>query len=169
MSSLAALNAVNFFMADVRDGLGPFLGVFLQQKGWSPAEIGLVMTVGGYAGMAATTPLGTSVDATRAKRALMVASALAIIVASMAIFIVPTFSVVATAQGVMTMQAVGAASSPALAGLVAQQFGYSAAFLALGGIAAVALALWLIATPLVAAACGNGTAAHDNVAAQASG
>jgi MFS family permease len=70
---------------------------------------------------------------------------------------------------VMTMQAVGAASSPALAGLVAQQFGYSAAFLALGGSAAVALALWLIATPLVAAACGNGTAAHDNVAAQASG
>jgi hypothetical protein len=32
MKSLLALNALNFFMADVRDGLGPFLGVFLQEK-----------------------------------------------------------------------------------------------------------------------------------------
>jgi hypothetical protein len=57
-SSIAALNALNFFMADVRDGLGPFLGVFLQEQGWSPASIGLVMTIGGYAAMLATTPLG---------------------------------------------------------------------------------------------------------------
>jgi hypothetical protein len=30
--SLFALNALNFFMADVAGGLGPFLGVFLQAK-----------------------------------------------------------------------------------------------------------------------------------------
>ena len=47
MTSQPALNALNFFMADVRDGLGPFLGVYLQSKNWSPAEIGLVMTIGG--------------------------------------------------------------------------------------------------------------------------
>ena len=51
-SSILALNALNFFMADVRDGLGPFLGVFLQQRHWSPGEIGIVMTIGGLAGMA---------------------------------------------------------------------------------------------------------------------
>jgi hypothetical protein len=45
--SLLALCALNFFMADVRDGLGPFLGVFLQEQSWSPAEIGFVMTIGG--------------------------------------------------------------------------------------------------------------------------
>ncbi len=38
-TSLQALNAVNFFMADVRDGLGPYLGVFLQQQQWSPTQI----------------------------------------------------------------------------------------------------------------------------------
>ena len=77
MSSITALNALNFFMADVRDGLGPFLGVFLQQQGWQPAAIGLVMTLGGIAGMAATTPLGLLVDATRHKRrAAMAASML---------------------------------------------------------------------------------------------
>jgi hypothetical protein len=74
MTSLLALNALNFFMADVRDGLGPFLGVFLQGRGWPPAEIGLVMTIGGYAGMIATTPLGAFVDATKAKRGLMITS-----------------------------------------------------------------------------------------------
>jgi hypothetical protein len=42
-NSIGALNALNFFMADVRDGLGPFLGVFLQGKGWAPGEIGIVM------------------------------------------------------------------------------------------------------------------------------
>jgi hypothetical protein len=30
--SLRALNAANFFMADVQAGLGPFLGVFLEQR-----------------------------------------------------------------------------------------------------------------------------------------
>jgi hypothetical protein len=56
---------------------------------------------------------------------------------------------------VMTLQGVGAASSPALAGLVAQRLGYSAAFLVLGGIAAIALALWLLATSIVGPACRN--------------
>src|ERR1700758_1050253 len=98
--SVLALNAINFFMADVRDGLGPFLGVFLQGKGWPPAEIGLVMTIGGYAGMIATTPLGALVDATKAKRGLMIASALAIIAASTVIFAMPTFPATSTAQAI---------------------------------------------------------------------
>ena len=80
---LIALNALNFFMADVRDGLGPFLGVFLQEQNhWSPAEIGLVMTIGGLAGMVATAPLGALVDRTRAKRSIMVVTAIAIVAAS---------------------------------------------------------------------------------------
>ena len=45
----SARNAVNFFLADLRDGLGPFLGVFLQGRGWAPGEIGIVMTLGGLA------------------------------------------------------------------------------------------------------------------------
>ncbi|MFC6492230.1 hypothetical protein [Ancylobacter dichloromethanicus] len=32
LSPLAALAALNLFLADVRDGLGPFLGVFLQER-----------------------------------------------------------------------------------------------------------------------------------------
>jgi len=47
---------------------------------------------------------------------------------------------------VMTLQGVGASLSPTLGGTVAQAYGYSAAFMALGGVALVALGLWLVAT-----------------------
>src|SRR5436305_8399622 len=146
MTSLVALNALNFFMADVRDGLGPFLGVFLQEKGWSPATIGLVMTIGGYAGMIATTPLGAFVDATKAKRGLMVVSALAIIAASMTILVVPTFAVTSAAQAINGMA--GAAVGPAIAsitlGLVKQagfahQLGRNEAFNHAGNVTAALL------------------------------
>ena len=46
---------------------------------------------------------------------------------------------------VMTLQGLGAAASPALAGWIAQRFGFDAAFLSLGGIAVLALALCLTA------------------------
>jgi MFS family permease len=68
---------------------------------------------------------------------------------------------------VMTLQGVGAASSPALAGLIAQQLGYSAAFLALGVIAALGLVLWLFATPIVGPACRNHTSSSELIRAQA--
>ena len=43
----------------------------------------------------------------------------------------------------MTVQAAGAALSPALGGLLAHHFGYPAAFIALGAISTDSLALWL--------------------------
>jgi MFS family permease len=121
--SLLALCALNFFMADVTAGLGPFLGVFLQGKHWTPAEIGLVMTVGGIAGMAVTTPLGALVDRTHAKRAIVGAAAVAITVASIAILLRPDFPTVTAAQ--VATGIAGAAVGPAVAamtlGLVGQQ------------------------------------------------
>ena len=48
--------------------------------------------------------------------------------------------------GVMMAYGAGAALSPALAGLVAQTFGFPAAFLALGAVAAVGLAVWIVAS-----------------------
>jgi predicted MFS family arabinose efflux permease len=48
------------------------------------------MTIGGYAGMVAAAPLGALVDATHAKRAIMIVLALTISVASMAILFMPS-------------------------------------------------------------------------------
>jgi hypothetical protein len=46
LRSLQALCLTSFFIADVRDGLGPFLGIFLTQHHWQPDDIGLLMTAG---------------------------------------------------------------------------------------------------------------------------
>lgn len=114
-TSLPALNALNFFMADVRDGLGPFLGVYLQQQQWSPGEIGLVMTVGGLAGMAATTPLGVLVDRTVAKRAVLIVAAIVIVLGSAILFVQPSLAWVTVSQ--VATGIAGAAIGPAIAGV----------------------------------------------------
>ena len=46
---IAALLSLNFFVADIQAGIGPFLGVFLLAHGWESGLIGTVMTVGGIA------------------------------------------------------------------------------------------------------------------------
>ena len=58
----------------------------------------------------------------------------------------------------MTLHARGAALSPALGGLVAQHFGYSASFLVLGAFALLALLLWVVTRPVTAEACGTAPA-----------
>ncbi|PYE43971.1 MFS transporter [Rhizobium sp. PP-F2F-G20b] len=113
--SVKALSAVNFFLADVRDGLGPFLGIFLIGQGWSTATIGVVMTIGGIAGMLATTPLGALADASKAKRFMVGFCAALVIVASLAILFVPTVTFVAASQ--IATGIAGAAIGPAVAGL----------------------------------------------------
>ncbi len=56
-------NAVNFFLADVAGGLGPFLPTwFAEALHWHPEQIGLVMTLGGVFGLALNTPGGAMVD-----------------------------------------------------------------------------------------------------------
>jgi len=146
-SSLVALNAVNFFSADARDGLGPFLGVYLQGRGWSPAQIGLVMTAGGIAGMVATAPLGAFVDHTRAKRSLFVGATLAIVVSSLAILIWPGFIAVTATQ--VAGGIAGAVIGPVIAGITlglvgqagyAHQVGRNEAFNHGGNVLAALLA-----------------------------
>jgi predicted MFS family arabinose efflux permease len=145
--SQPALNALNFFMADVRDGLGPFLGVYLQSESWSPAEIGLVMTIGALVGMAATAPLGALVDRVRAKRSIVVVSAVVTVLASLIILFAPGFVPTATAQGINGLA--GAAIAPAIAGMTlglvgqggyAHQVGRNEAFNHAGNVTAAVLA-----------------------------
>ena len=52
------LEALNFFMADMQAGIGPFLGVFLLAHHWESGLIGTVMTLGGGAGMIMAAPAG---------------------------------------------------------------------------------------------------------------
>ncbi|WP_374274105.1 MFS transporter, partial [Brevundimonas sp.] len=105
--SLKALSAVNFFLADVRDGLGPFLGVYLVAQGWSPDHIGYVFTLSSLAAMAATGPAGAWVDRTRAKRMFLSVCAFIVAVGAATVLISSAFPVITAAQ--VAMGAAGAA------------------------------------------------------------
>jgi hypothetical protein len=67
------LDGLNFLLADVRDGLGPYLAIYLlavrgPEQGWNPATIGLVMTIAGIAGLLAQAPAGALIDRSRQGR-----------------------------------------------------------------------------------------------------
>ena len=109
------LQALNFFMADAQAGIGPFLGVFLQARGWTTGAIGLVMTIGGIAGMAVTAPAGALVDATTHKRRYIIASAICTILASALLWVSQDFWVIAGSQ--VATAIAGAAIGPGMAGL----------------------------------------------------
>lgn len=70
--TLVSLAVLNFFLADARDGLGPFLDAWLITQGWTAFELGLLATTGGAIGLFAGVPAGAWVDATRAKRSLLI-------------------------------------------------------------------------------------------------
>ncbi len=113
--SLAALCVLNFFLADARDGLGPFLDAFLATRGWSSLSLGLIATVGGLIGLAATPLCGALVDGTRWKRALIAGPVVLVTVAALITLISPETSIVWIGQ--VGTAVVGAVIGPALAGL----------------------------------------------------
>src|SRR6202000_1591917 len=76
------LLALNFFMADMQAGIGPFIGVFLLAHGWASGPIGSVMTLGGITGMLITTPAGVMIDATRRKKLYVILPGICTVVAS---------------------------------------------------------------------------------------
>jgi MFS family permease len=84
--SLRALDLLNFFQADVQTGVGPYLAIYLLASlHWTLGRIGIAMGAQGIATVVAQTPVGALVDATRRKRALMAAAAIAIALGCVAI------------------------------------------------------------------------------------
>jgi Major Facilitator Superfamily len=120
-----ALDAANFFLADVRDGLGPYLAIYLLtvQK-WDEASIGVVMSIATAAGILAQTPAGALVDSTKCKRALMVAAGILVTAASLLLPWLPNFLPVAASQA--TAHAAGAVFGPAVAACALGIFGHQA-------------------------------------------
>ncbi|MGJ5095642.1 MFS transporter [Bradyrhizobium oligotrophicum] len=109
-----ALDAANFFLADVRDGLGPYLAIYLltEQK-WDEASIGVVMSLATIAGIVAQTPAGALVDATRAKRLVMIVAAIIVTAASLLLPLMTSFWPVAISQSIAN--AAGVIFAPAIA------------------------------------------------------
>ncbi|MDD0968688.1 MULTISPECIES: MFS transporter [Pseudomonas] len=101
-----SLDSLNFFLADVRDGLGPYLAIYLLAvHHWEPASIGLVMTIAGIAALITQTPAGALVDSTRFKRALIAIAALVVTASCLLLPFVTSFSLVALTQAISAVAA----------------------------------------------------------------
>jgi MFS family permease len=96
--TLAGLDWLNFFLADVQSGVGPFLAIYLAAYGWNEQRVGLALTIGGIAGIVAQTPAGELVDRSRWKRALIAAAVIAIALGGLIIALLPRFWPVIIAQ-----------------------------------------------------------------------
>jgi MFS family permease len=122
---LEALDRLNFFLADVRGGSGPFVTVFLfTQAHWSQAAIGAVLTVSGLVGIAAHPAVGAFIDRTRGKRALLVVASFLLCAASLAIIEAPIVPVVILAD--IVMATLGAVFAPTVAAITLGMFGRGA-------------------------------------------
>jgi MFS family permease len=125
MRTARALDALNFFLADVRDGLGPYLAVYLLAvHHWDQAETGLVLSVAGFAGLIAQAPAGALVDRLRAKRALLALAAITVTAVCLAIPLFPSFWPVAIAQ--VASGAASAVFPPAIAAITLGLVGHAA-------------------------------------------
>ncbi|MPW23983.1 MFS transporter, partial [Paraburkholderia sp. CNPSo 3157] len=114
--SLRGLDALSFLMADVRDGIGPFLAIFLKgTQHWSSGDIGLIMGASGVAAALSQIPAGMLVDATRAKRAIIAVSAGMVAAGCLLIARCPTLPVILLTQTALAL--VSAIIGPTLAAL----------------------------------------------------
>ena len=125
-NGIRPLLSLNFFMADMQSGIGPFLGVFLLAHGWESGLIGTVMTVGGVAGMLMTTPAGALVDATRHKKLCIIMPGICTVIASGIVLLTQSFWLVTLSQ--VATAIAGAAIGPAVSGItlgIVRQAGFN--------------------------------------------
>lgn len=111
-----SLDALNFFLADVRDGLGPYLAIYLLAvHHWEPASIGFVMTLAGVTALVTQIPAGALLDKTHRKRAVIVIAALLVTISSVILPFISTFSLVALTQAISALSA--SVFAPAIAAI----------------------------------------------------
>ena len=150
-SSVRALKALNFSIADVQNGMGPYMALFLQSSAhWNTAQIGTALAFGNIAQVIAQTPAGALIDKIHNKRALI---AVGVAMIALACILTPLFtSVGVVTAGQVLIGAAGAIFPPTLAamalGLVGRkrmdsQMGTNQAFNAAGNVFA-ALAIGTI-------------------------
>jgi predicted MFS family arabinose efflux permease len=96
--TLRGLDWLNFLLADVQTGVGPFLAIYLAGYKWNEERVGLALTVGGIAGILTQTPAGGLVDFLRSKRALVGVAVAALAAGAVLIALFPSFWPIMGAQ-----------------------------------------------------------------------
>ncbi|CBW75074.1 Permease [Mycetohabitans rhizoxinica HKI 454] len=88
--SLRALDGLNFFLANVQTGFGPFIAAYLATHKWTQGEIGIALSVGTITAMVSQVPAGALIDATQNKRAAAMAAIVAIAICALLLAGSPT-------------------------------------------------------------------------------
>jgi MFS family permease len=144
--SLRALDGVNFFIAALLAGFGPFVAVYLGDQGWSQENIGFALSAGGIVGLLSQIPGGELLDATRAKRLLIGAGILMLAVGALIIAFRPSFPLVVAA--LILQGATGGFLGPGIAAIslgivahsaLAERLGQNQLFKSAGSLLAAAL------------------------------
>lgn len=154
--SLRALDALNFFLADVQTSIGPFVAIYLATLHWNNERVGFALTVASLTGVLFQTPAGALVDHVRAKRELLALGVVLVVLATLGLGVYPILVVVLAAQivlgGVSTI--LGPAVNAVTLGLIGpahldRRIGRNQAFNSAGNVvAAVSMGLvgyWLTA------------------------
>src|SRR6516225_5943811 len=93
-----ALDFLNFFVADVQTGFGPFVAVYLTTHKWTEVEIGLALSLGTVTAMVSQIPAGAMVDLMRSKRAAAALGIIAVMAAALMMALLPHQLPVAVAE-----------------------------------------------------------------------
>ena len=140
------LNSLNFFLAAVQTGFGPFFSVYLTERGWSQVDIGVALSIGTAAVLLLQLPAGALVDAIHRKR---FANGLGLLLLGLSVAVLlakPTPGPVWTAQVVHALAS--CILSPAIAALTlalcghdafSERLGINARYASLGNAGAAAL------------------------------
>ncbi len=118
------LDWLAFMMADVRDGIGPYLAIFLKGAAhWSPAMIGAALAVNNVATACALIPAGMLVDTLRCKRLLLAGAGLLVAFGALAVLFAPRPAVVFPIEAALGIAAafLGPAMIGVSLGLVGQR------------------------------------------------
>jgi len=145
-TSLSGLDGINFFLAGMQAGFGPFVAVLLADERWTQQNIGYVLSVSGLAGLLSQVPGGELLDASRSKRFLIALGAIVVAVSALVMALWPILPVVFAAlvlQG-LTGGVVGPAVAAISLGLVghvalAERLGRNQRFASAGALTVTAL------------------------------
>ncbi|RDU67151.1 MFS transporter [Helicobacter didelphidarum] len=113
---------LNFFVADVRDGLGPFMGVFLQNHGFGEAQIGLIHTITHLLALSLSIPFGILIDKTPHKKPLIAFCIALIMIFCILNLFFPHFYFTLLAQSAIALS--GVFLAPAFAAITLGIVGY---------------------------------------------
>jgi MFS family permease len=89
---------MNFFVANVQTGFGPFIAVYLASNKWTQGQIGMVLSVGTITAMVSQIPAGALIDALRNKHAAAAAAIVAIICCALLLAASPNMLPVLSAE-----------------------------------------------------------------------